>query len=92
MYTGLHAWTTKWQVEDQCCSRTGKVKKNHNILRKNTIFNEHPVSPFNLMNTQLTPGLMMTVKSVEGERSERTSWGTELVVLYISDVMFHANT
>ena len=25
------------------CSRTGRVQKNHNILRKNTIFNEHPV-------------------------------------------------
>ena len=46
VYTGLHAWTTKWQVEDQRCSRTGRVKKNHNILRKNTIFNEHPVCYF----------------------------------------------
>ena len=26
-------------------SRTGRVQKNHNILMKNTIFNEHPVSP-----------------------------------------------
>ena len=34
VYNGLHAWTTKWQVEDRCCSRTGKVKKSHNILRK----------------------------------------------------------
>ena len=25
------------------CSRTGRVQKNHNIYRKNTIFNEHPV-------------------------------------------------
>ena len=24
VYTGLHAWTTKWQVEHQRCSRTGK--------------------------------------------------------------------
>ena len=31
------------QVENQRCSRTGRVKKNHKILRKNTIFNEHPV-------------------------------------------------
>ena len=27
----------------QRCSRTCKVQKNHNILRKNTIINEHPV-------------------------------------------------
>ena len=26
VYTGPHAWTTKWQVEHQPCSRTGKVK------------------------------------------------------------------
>ena len=31
------------QVENQRCSRTGRVQKNHKILRKNTIFNEHPV-------------------------------------------------
>ena len=43
VYTGLYAWTTKWQVEHQRYSRTGRVKKNHNILRKKTIFNEHPV-------------------------------------------------
>ena len=35
---------TQWQVKHQHCSRTGRVKKNHNILRKNTIFNEHPVA------------------------------------------------
>ena len=34
------------QVEHQRCSRTCRVQKNHNILRKNTIFYEHPV--FNL--------------------------------------------
>ena len=34
---------TQWQVEHQRCSRTGRVQKNHNIVRKNTIFNEHPV-------------------------------------------------
>ena len=27
----------------QHCSRIGRVQKNHNILRKNTIFNEHLV-------------------------------------------------
>ena len=31
VYIGLYA---KWQVEDQRCSRTGRVGKNHNILRK----------------------------------------------------------
>jgi len=34
---------TQWQVEHQRCSRTCRVKKKHNILQKNTIFNEHPV-------------------------------------------------
>ena len=32
------------QVEHQRCSRTGRVQKNYNILRKNTIFYEHPVA------------------------------------------------
>ena len=32
---------TQWQIKHQRCSRTGRVKKNHNIL-KNTIFNAHP--------------------------------------------------
>ena len=36
VYTVLHAWTTKWQVEHQRCSKTGRVKKTHNILRKNS--------------------------------------------------------
>ena len=43
VYTILHAWITKWQVEHQRCSRTGRVQKNPNILRKNTILDEHPV-------------------------------------------------
>ena len=34
---------THKQVDHQRCSRTGRVKKNHNILRKNSIFNEHPL-------------------------------------------------
>ena len=34
VYNRLHAWTTKWQVEGQRCSRTDRVKKNHNILWK----------------------------------------------------------
>ena len=31
------------QVEHQHCSRTGRVQENNNILRKKTIFKEHPV-------------------------------------------------
>ena len=31
---------TQWQVKHQSCSRTCRVQKNHNILRKNKIFNE----------------------------------------------------
>ena len=27
VYIGLHDWTTKWQVEDQRCSRNGRVRK-----------------------------------------------------------------
>ena len=34
---------TQWQVKHQRCSRTCRVQENHNISRKNTIFNEHPV-------------------------------------------------
>ena len=32
------------QVEHQRCSRTGRVEKIQKNLRKNTIFNEHPVN------------------------------------------------
>ena len=53
VYTGLHAWTTKWQVEHQRCSRIGRVKKNHNILRKNAIFNEHTVCERLLLNSNI---------------------------------------
>ena len=31
------------RIEHQRCSRTDRVQKNHRILGKNTIFNEHPV-------------------------------------------------
>ena len=34
----------QWHVKHQHCNRTGRVQKNQNILRKNTIFNEHPVT------------------------------------------------
>ena len=34
---------TRHQVEHQRYRRTGRVKKIQKILRKNTIFNEHPV-------------------------------------------------
>ena len=35
---------TQRQVKHQRCGgRTWRVQKNHNILRKNTIFNQHPV-------------------------------------------------
>ena len=40
---GVSVCTHTRQVEHQRCSRTGRVKKNLKILRKNTIFNEHPV-------------------------------------------------
>ena len=41
---------TQWQVKHQHCSRTCRVHKNHNILRRNTISNEHPVSKKNRVN------------------------------------------
>ena len=42
---------TQWQVKHQrCSSRTCRVQKNHNILRKNTLFIEHP---FEFLNTFL---------------------------------------
>ena len=40
---GVSVCTHTRQVEHQRCSRTGRVQKNHKTLRKNTIFNEHPV-------------------------------------------------
>ena len=41
---GVSVCTHTRQVESQRCGRTGRVQKNYKILRKNTIFNEHPVS------------------------------------------------
>ena len=41
---GVSVCTHTRQVEHQRCSRTGGVQKNHKILRKNTIINEHPVA------------------------------------------------
>ena len=40
---GISVCTHTRQVENQRWSRTERVKKNHKMLRKNTIFNEHPV-------------------------------------------------
>jgi len=40
---GVSVCTHTRQLEHQRCSRNGRVQKNHNILRKTTIFNEHPV-------------------------------------------------
>ena len=40
---GVSVCTHTRQVEHQRCSTTAGVQKNHNILRKNTIFNKHPV-------------------------------------------------
>ena len=34
---------TQWQVKHQRCSRSCRVQKIHNIFRRFTIFNEHPV-------------------------------------------------
>ena len=41
----LSVCTHTWQIENQRCSKAGRVQKNHKILRKSTIFNEHPVYP-----------------------------------------------
>ena len=40
---------SQWSIEHKRCSRTGRVQKNHKILRKNTIFNEHPVGYTSLL-------------------------------------------
>ena len=40
---GVSACTHTRQVEHQRCNSTGRVQKNHNILRKDTIINGHPV-------------------------------------------------
>ena len=40
---GVSVNTQTRQVKHQHCRRTGRVQKGHKILRKNTIFNEHPV-------------------------------------------------
>ena len=42
-FFGVSVYTQTRQVEHQCCSRTGRIQKIHKILRKNTIFIEHPV-------------------------------------------------
>ena len=40
---GVSVCTRTRQVENLRCSRTDNIQKNQKILRKNTIFNEHPV-------------------------------------------------
>ena len=50
---GVSLCTQSRQVENQRCCRTGRVQKNHKILRQNTIFNEHPVSQGFQKNTGL---------------------------------------
>ena len=42
-FLGVSVCTHTRQVEHQRCSRIGRVQKNHKMLRKNTIINEHPV-------------------------------------------------
>ena len=42
-FSSVSVCTHARQVEHQRCSRTGRVKKNHKILR-NTLFIEYPVS------------------------------------------------
>ena len=51
---------TQWQVKHQRCSRTGRVQKNQNILRKNTIFKEHPVRNFPNNNWQFSDPCITT--------------------------------
>ena len=48
------------QVENQRCSRTDRVQKNPKVLRKNTIFNEHPVPA-----AVLAPDLVLAVLDQE---------------------------
>ena len=43
---------TQWHVKHQHCSRTGSVQKNYSILRKNTIFTEHPL--YNIVCGKIT--------------------------------------
>merc|ERR1711860_128064 len=43
---GVRVCTLTGQVEHQRCSRNCRVQENHKILRKNTIFYEHPVCIF----------------------------------------------
>ena len=46
------------QVENQRCSRIGRVQKNFKISRKNTIFNEHPV--YENYNNTSAPNMKVT--------------------------------
>ena len=47
---------TQWQVKHKGCRRTCRVQKNHNILKKNTIFYEHPVVATVVVEQKLRPG------------------------------------
>ena len=51
--------THTMQVELKRCSRTGRVQKNHKILRKNTIFNEHPAEKLSLHLCDLWQGFLL---------------------------------
>ena len=72
---------TQWQVKNQRCSRTVRDQKNHNILRKNTIFNEHPVSHLASFRrflsacfSPLLPSMGRTRNRIGGESSVSENW------------------
>ena len=43
-FPSVSVWVHNGRSNYSACSRTGRVRKNHNILRKNTTFNKHPVN------------------------------------------------
>ena len=49
VYTGLHAWTTKWQMNTSAAAEMAELRKITTFKGKNTIIIEHPVSLQNNM-------------------------------------------
>ena len=70
----------KWQVEHQRCRSSGRVQKIHNILGKNTIFDEHPV----YISASCDRRTMIVINGREDKVIYRGRLATEMSIIWWS--------
>ena len=71
---GVSVCTHTRQVENLRCSRTDRVQKNQKNLRKNTIFNEHPV--YEIIHVHEAPQCLAFKSALRvGEKSVQKEYG-----------------